>query len=64
MSPHSLAAFYGWKEFLTLLPGSFSEVLIHIDVGAFQVLSLSQNSHFIFVSEEFDYNRPGSLSRI
>ena len=41
-------SFHGWNEFLTLLPDSFSVVLIHIDVGAFQILSLSQNSHFPF----------------
>ena len=57
-------SFHGWNEFLTLLPDSFSVVLIHLDGGTFQILSLSQNSHFIFVSEEFDHYRPKSLSRV
>ena len=46
-------SFHGWNEFVTLLPDSFCVVLIHY------------NSHFIFLSEEFDHNRPyRSLSRI
>ena len=34
-------SFHGWNEFPTLLPASFGVVLIHIDVGAFEILTLS-----------------------
>ena len=34
-------SFHGLNEFPTLLPDRFRVVLIHIDVGAFEILTLS-----------------------